>query len=86
LKRIGVCVIGLGWMGRVHCEALASLREKVALFVASQDPAKAKEFAEKLGAEGWFGDYEKPFGDERVHVIDICLPHDLHLPTALKAF
>jgi len=73
-------------MGRVHCEALASLREKVALFVASRDPAKAEEFSEKFGAEGWFGDYEKPFGDERVHVIDICLPHDLHLPTALKAF
>jgi len=86
MQRVGICVVGLGWMGRVHCEALASLRGKVALFVASRDPAKAKEFSEKFGAEGWFGDYEKPFGDERVHVIDICLPHDLHLPTALKAF
>lgn len=86
MKRVGVCVVGLGWMGRVHCEALAPLREKVALFVASRDPEKAREFAEKFGAEGWFGDYERPFDDERVHVIDICLPHDLHLPTALKAF
>ncbi len=86
MQRVGICVVGLGWMGRVHCEALASLREKVALFVASRDSAKAKEFSEKFGAEGWFGDYEKPFDDERVHVIDICLPHDLHLPTALKAF
>ncbi len=86
MQRVGICVVGLGWMGRVHCEALASLRGKVALFVASRDPAKAKEFSEKFGAEGWFGDYEKPFDDERVHVIDICLPHDLHLPTALKAF
>jgi len=86
MQRVGVCVVGLGWMGRVHCEALAEVHDKVALFVASRDPAKAREFAEKFGAEGWFGDYEKPFDDERVHVIDICLPHDLHLPTALKAF
>lgn len=86
MERVGVCVVGLGWMGRVHCEALATVKDKVALFVASRDPTKAKEFAEKFGAEGWFGDYEKPFEDERVQVIDICLPHDLHLPVALKAF
>ncbi|MCX7969203.1 MAG: Gfo/Idh/MocA family oxidoreductase [Armatimonadetes bacterium] len=86
MQRVGVCVVGLGWMGRVHCEALATMKDKVALFVASRDPEKAKGFAEKFDAEGWFGDYEKPFEDERVHVIDICLPHDLHLPVALKAF
>ncbi len=62
------------------------MKDKVALFVASRDLAKAKDFAERFGAEDWFGDYEKPFGDERVQAIDICLPRDLHLPTALKAF
>lgn len=86
MKKLGVCVMGLGWMGRVHCEALTKMSDKVALFVASRDLTKAKEFSEKFNAEDSFGDYEKPFADERIHVIDICLPHNLHFPIAIKAF
>jgi predicted dehydrogenase len=84
--RLGICVVGLGWMGRVHCEALASLRERVDLFVCSRDAEKAREFADRFGAVACFTDYERVLNDERVQVVDICLPHDLHLPYALKAF
>ncbi|MFA0749742.1 MAG: hypothetical protein SLRJCFUN_000145 [Candidatus Fervidibacter sp.] len=84
--RLGICVVGLGWMGRVHCEALASLREQVDLFVCSRNAEKAREFADRFGAIAWFTDYENALDDERVQVVDICLPHDLHLPYALKAF
>ncbi|MGQ9462262.1 MAG: Gfo/Idh/MocA family protein [Candidatus Fervidibacter sp.] len=84
-ERIKVCVLGLGWMGRVHCEAFASMKDKVSLFVASRDPNKAKEFSERFGAEGWFGSYDEPLRGEWIDVVDICLPHDLHLPFAVKA-
>ena len=86
MARLGVCVVGLGWIGRVHCEALASLGEQVALFVCSRDAGKAKEFADRFNAVAWFTDYRHALQDDRVEVVDICLPHDLHLPYALQAF
>lgn len=86
MQRFGVCVVGLGWMGRVHAEAFASVREKVALFVCSRDKGRGQEFATRYGAEGWFTDYDEVLRDERIQVIDLCLPHDLHFPRALEAF
>lgn len=83
---IGICVVGLGWMGRVHSEAIASLGEEAALFVCSRDANKAQDFAQRYGAIAWFTDYDLLLTDDRIQVVDICLPHHLHLPYALKAF
>lgn len=85
-KRVGVCVVGLGWMGRVHSEALASIPEEATLFVCSRSEEKSREFAQRYGAAGWFTDYEQVLKDERVHAVDLCLPHHLHGPYARQAF
>ncbi len=82
---VGICVVGLGWMGRVHSEAIASVGKEAALFVCSRNADKAREFAHRYGAVAWFTNYDLLLTDDRIQVVDICLPHHLHLPYALQA-
>ncbi len=85
MERIKVGVIGTGFIGPAHIEALRRLGDidVVALAECSDDVAKSK--AEILGIERCYGDYRELLKDSRIQSVHICSPNYLHYEMAKAA-
>jgi predicted dehydrogenase len=90
-KTLGVGVISLGWMGRLHTRSYKALAEKFPeidadiRLVSMCDPLQSnQEFAvESLGFLHAVSDYHELLGDPEVDVVSICAPNYLHKEIAL---
>jgi predicted dehydrogenase len=85
LKTIKVGVIGKGFIGPAHVEALRRLGDVEIVAIAGSDEAESKEKAEALGIPFGTGDYRKLIQQEDVQVVHICSPNYLHYPMAKEA-
>jgi predicted dehydrogenase len=85
MDRIKVGVIGTGFIGPAHIEALRRLGniEVVALAEYSDDAAKSK--AEMLGIGRHYGDYRELLNDRQIKSVHICSPNHLHYEMAKAA-
>lgn len=92
-RTIGVGVISLGWMGRLHARSYRSVSERFpelgvqARLVAAADPVEdiQRTAVEDLGFDHAYADYHELLADPEVDVISICSPNFLHKEIALAA-
>jgi len=76
---IGVAVIGSGFIGTVHIEALRRLGVRIHGLLEVSPEHGAKRAAD-LGLPGAYGSMEEMLADERVEVIHVTSPNALHFP------
>lgn len=92
-RSIGVGLISVGWMGRLHSKAYASIRYAYPgasfaprLVVAADSvQANADHAVDVLGYERATLDYREVLADPEVDVVSICAPNFLHREFALAA-
>lgn len=92
-RTVGVGVISLGWMGRLHTRAYKALAERYAeidvqvRLVSACDPVEANRAlaTASLGFERAVADYRDLLADPEVEVVSICSPNYLHREIALAA-
>ena len=77
-------MIGAGFAGAAHVEALRRVGVHVAAIAASS-PERAASAAARLGIARWSGDYRELVADPGIDVIHNCTPNDLHLDVNLAA-
>ena len=85
MEKIKVGVIGTGFIGPAHIEALRRLGtiDVIGLAECSGDVAQAK--AEALGIERYYGDYKELLRQEEIQSVHICSPNYLHYEMAKAA-
>jgi len=76
---IGAAVIGSGFIGTVHIEALRRLGVQVHGLLGST-PERGAESAERLGVPMAYGDLADLLADDRVEVVHVTSPNHLHHP------
>src|SRR5438132_11608576 len=81
---MGAAVVGTGFIGVVHVEALRRLGVKVHGMVGSSR-ARAAERAAVLGLPPAYESLEAMLADPRVDVVHISSPNHLHFPQAAAA-
>jgi predicted dehydrogenase len=81
-----VAVIGGGFVGRVHLEAMLDHPAVSAVSLAEADAGALAELAGRYPLARTTTDYRALLDDPTVDIVDVCLPHDLHHPVALEAF
>ena len=79
-------IIGGGFAGRVHAEAILAHADVDRLSVADSDLASLEGFARDFSVRRAESDHRALLDDPSVDVIDVCLPHDLHHPVVLDCF
>lgn len=91
-KKLNVAMIGYGFMGRTHSNALCKVShffdvpyEPVLHVACGRDEAKVKAFAENWGYKSYVTDWRKVIEDDDVDLVDICVPNDLHAEMAIAA-
>src|SRR2546428_5570645 len=81
---VGAAVVGTGFIGVVHVEALRRLGVQV-LGVVGSSHARAAERAAALGLPPAYESFEAMLADPRVDVVHITSPNHLHYPQAKAA-
>ncbi len=84
ISGIGAAVVGTGFIGAVHVEALRRLGVQVHGLVGSSH-ARAAERAAALGLPPAYESFEAMLADPRVQVVHITTPNHLHYPQAAAA-
>ena len=85
MKPIKVGVIGLGWFGEKHCEALADLADVELWSLCTRTPARLAEVAQKFGVSHSFRDYSEMLADPELDAVSIVTMWDQHTEPALAA-
>jgi hypothetical protein len=92
-REIGVGLISVGWMGRLHTRAYKAVAEHFPelglparlVIAADSVEASAREAARVLGYQSWTLDYNDVLTHPDVDVVSICVPNFLHKQMALAA-
>jgi len=77
-------VIGTGFVGTQHVDALRRIGIEVGV-VAASDSARAAQAAAALGIATSTGDWQAAVDDPAIDVVHVCVPNDLHRPVTLAA-
>jgi predicted dehydrogenase len=85
MKKLKVAIFGIGFMGRVHTEALRRLGNVEVVGVAGRTAAAARKFADAMAIEHATGNYQDLLADPELDAVHICTPNELHFPMAQAA-
>src|SRR5256885_15254317 len=80
MKRIGMGLVGPGFVGAHHIEAVRRLGFVDVVAVAGSSEASARRKADALGVPKAYGSYEALAADPDVHVVHNTTPNYLHVP------
>lgn len=83
-QNIGVGVVGTGFIGPAHVEALRRNGIQV-LGLAENTPERAQAKAAELGIPRAYTSFESLIADPEIHVVHLATPNVLHFPYAKAA-
>jgi predicted dehydrogenase len=91
-RQIGIGVIGMGWMGRVHSAAYRRLPEhfpdlgvRPRLAMAADVSPDRRAHAARVGFERTTGDWRAVIDDPEVEIVNVTLPNVMHREVATAA-
>ncbi|QEL21127.1 Gfo/Idh/MocA family protein [Limnoglobus roseus] len=79
MKALGVAVVGTGFIGPVHVEAVRRLGHRVVGILGSS-PEKSRVAADQLGLEKGYASLAGVLADDAVQVVHLASPNVLHFP------
>lgn len=85
MEKIKVGVIGTGFIGPAHIEALRRLGYVEVVAIAGQNDGQVQQKAKELGIEKVYLDYREMLQDPEINVIHVCTPNYLHFKIAKEA-
>src|SRR6202167_4391422 len=91
-KKLGIGVVGCGFMGRTHSNAFGKVNrffdleyEPVLTAVCARNGASAEAFAENWGFTSFETDWRKLIARKDIDLVDIASPNDTHAEIAIAA-
>jgi predicted dehydrogenase len=84
MKRIKAGIVGMGFIGPIHLEALRRLGY-MDVCIATSNIESSKKSAEENNVSEYYSDWQELIEKSGIDVIHICTPNSLHYPIAKKA-
>ena len=85
MRRIKTAVIGAGFMGKVHAEAIRRVGFVDIVAVAAVSAEEARGFGESIGVDKTTADYKELLADTAIEAVHVCTPNALHFPISRDA-
>ncbi len=85
MRKIKTAVIGAGFMGKVHSEAIRRLGNVEIVAVAAVSKQEAAGFGKLIGVDRTTDNYMEIVGDPGVDAVHVCVPNVLHYPVSKAA-
>ncbi len=86
-KELGVAVLGTGWVAGEHIKAFQKNPHTEVVALLSRDKARAEARAAEFNLAGCraYTDLNELLKDERVRIVSVCTPHQVHAPQGIAA-
>ncbi|OQB15209.1 MAG: Inositol 2-dehydrogenase [Firmicutes bacterium ADurb.Bin193] len=84
MKKINAGIIGVGFIGVAHIEALRRL-SNVNVVAIADDESVVKAKAEQLGVDTYYSDWQQLINSKDIDCVHICTPNHLHYMMAKAA-
>ena len=85
MRKIRTAVVGSGFMGRVHSEAIRRLGNVELAAIVAHTADEARAFGESIGVERASSDFNSVLEDSSIEAVHICTPNVLHAPMSKAA-
>src|SRR5438874_2641703 len=85
MHRVKYGVIGLGWFGEKHCEALAGIPGAELFALCTRRPERLQELARRFGVGRTYTDYRELLGNPEVEAVSVVTMWDQHTAPTLAA-
>ncbi len=85
MKKIKWGIIGLGWFGEYHGDALAGLPNAEVYALCTRTESRLKELGAKFGAKRLYTDYNEMLADPELDVVSVTTMWDQHAEPTLAA-
>jgi UDP-N-acetylglucosamine 3-dehydrogenase len=85
MDKVRHAVIGLGWFGEKHCEALAAIPNVEIAALCTRTPKRLKEVAKTFGVKKTYTDYNELLADPDIDSVSITTMWDQHAAPTLAA-
>ncbi len=85
MKRIKFGVIGLGWFGEKHCEALFDLPQVELFALCTRRQERLKEVADRFKVSRVYTDYNEMLADSDLEAVSVVTMWDQHVGPTLAA-
>jgi UDP-N-acetylglucosamine 3-dehydrogenase len=85
MQRVKYGVIGLGWFGEKHCEALAGLPQVELYALCTRTESRLAELASRFGVTCTYTDYHAMLADPELEAVSIVTMWDQHAAPTLAA-
>ncbi|MDP6557410.1 MAG: Gfo/Idh/MocA family oxidoreductase [Pirellulaceae bacterium] len=85
MKTIRCGIIGLGWFGEKHCEALHDLPQAQIHAVCTRRPDRLKEVVDRFDIPASYTNYHDMLADPEIDVVSVVTMWDQHVEPAIAA-
>lgn len=85
MNKVRIAVIGLGWFGEKHCEALAGLPHVELCALCTRTESRVKALAKTFGVRKTYTDYRALLADSDVDAVSVVTMWDQHAAPTLAA-
>lgn len=84
-QAIRAAILGAGWPGLKHAEGYRAAGGFDVVAVADRIPGRRKAICQQFSSAREYANADDALRDPQVDVVSICLPNDLHAPSAVAA-
>jgi predicted dehydrogenase len=85
MQRTKIGVIGLGWFGQKHCEALAEISGVELYALCTRTKSRLEELAGEFGVANTYTDYREMLQDPELEAVSVVTMWDQHTAPTLAA-
>src|ERR1700736_1656468 len=85
MNKIRYAVLGLGWFGEKHCEALAGLPNVELFALCTRRPERLRQLAQRFGVAHASTDYHQLLANPDVEAVSVVTMWDQHTGPTLAA-
>ncbi len=84
-QKLGVCIIGCGYMGGIHAASWATIPEVALVAVCDIDESRADKLAAQYKLDTFYTDYLEAIALPEVDIVSVCIPTVLHRDVTVAA-
>src|ERR1700693_2277227 len=85
MDRLRIGVIGLGWVGEIHCDAIAGIPDLELAALCTRTPERLAALAAKFGVEKTYRNYHDTLANPDTDAVSIVTMWDQHTEPAVAA-
>ena len=85
MKRVKIAVIGLGWFGEIHCDAISGIPNLELAALCTRTEPRLAALAQKYGVKDTYTDYRDVLARDDIDAVSIVTMWDQHTDPTLAA-